>query len=373
MTGTPQWPQRITRLTPLADLLAAIGREVAPVAVQRVATARAPGLILASDLAFAANRPPRALALRDGYAVRAEWSLDASSYAPVPLPAAPPHVDAGNALPDGFDTVAPLDAIETDALGARMSLTLAPGDGVLAAGADGKAGQHLLPAGVKLSAGRCAALLVVGIAEVPVRRPRIKLVAAKAGASAPIAGALAALAGDIGREGGEAMAGAGSLDEVFAAPAADAIVAVGGTGSGSDDNAVSALARTGTVTAHGIGISPGETTAFGRVQSSPVLLLPGRLDSALAAWMTIGRPLLAQLAGSTQIENAMMATLTRKVTSTIGLAEIVPVRCRDGKAEPLASGYWPLHALAQADGWILVAAESEGYPAGTPVAVRALP
>ncbi|MGE3146377.1 MAG: molybdopterin-binding protein, partial [Pseudorhodoplanes sp.] len=242
-----------------------------------------------------------------------------------------------------------------------------------AAGADGAAGQHLLPAGAQLGAGRCAALLAAGIADVPVRRPRIHLVAAKADASAPIAGALAVLAGDIGREGGEAIAGAGPLDEILAAPAADAVVAVGGTGSGRDDNAVSVLARAGTVAAHGIGISPGETAAFGRVRAAPVLLLPGRLDSALAAWMTIGRPLLGQLAGAAPTERAWPATLSRKVASSIGLAEIVPVRCRDGKAEPLASGYWPLQALAQADGWILIAADSEGHPAGTPVAVRALP
>jgi hypothetical protein len=40
---------------------------------------------------------------------------------------------------------------------------------------------------------------------------------------------------------------------------------------------------------------------------------------------------------------------------------------------PLASGYLPLSALAQADGWVLVAPESEGFPAGATVQVRAWP
>ena len=61
--------------------------------------------------------------------------------------------------------------------------------------------------------------------------------------------------------------------------------------------------------------------------------------------------------------------LARKVTSTVGLAEVVPVR-RDGdQVEPLASKYLPLSSLTRADGWILVPAESEGYSAGAQVSV----
>ena len=69
----------------------------------------------------------------------------------------------------------------------------------------------------------------------------------------------------------------------------------------------------------------------------------------------------------------MAATLTRKVASNLGLAELIPVRLRDGEAEPLGSGYLPLQALAQAEGWILVAADREGHPEGTSVMVRLWP
>ncbi len=65
--------------------------------------------------------------------------------------------------------------------------------------------------------------------------------------------------------------------------------------------------------------------------------------------------------------------LARKVTSTVGLAEVVPVRRDDGKAEPLASKYLPLSSLTRSDGWILVPAESEGYSAGAQVQVRPWP
>jgi len=41
--------------------------------------------------------------------------------------------------------------------------------------------------------------------------------------------------------------------------------------------------------------------------------------------------------------------------------------------EPLATRYLPLSSLTRADGWILVPAESEGYPAGAAVNVRPWP
>jgi molybdopterin molybdotransferase len=61
------------------------------------------------------------------------------------------------------------------------------------------------------------------------------------------------------------------------------------------------------------------------------------------------------------------------VASSLGLAEVIPVRCSGGQVEPLASGYLSLAAIANADGWILVPPDSEGYPAGATVTVRPLP
>jgi molybdopterin molybdotransferase len=101
--------------------------------------------------------------------------------------------------------------------------------------------------------------------------------------------------------------------------------------------------------------------------------LPGRLDAAIAVWLVIGRRLMARLCDAGEEESATKAKLARKVASTLGLAEFVPVRLRDGAVEPIASGYVPLTALAQADGWILVPADSEGYPPGTEVMVRPWP
>jgi hypothetical protein len=69
----------------------------------------------------------------------------------------------------------------------------------------------------------------------------------------------------------------------------------------------------------------------------------------------------------------MPLTLTRKIISTVGMTEIVPVRRNPDGIEPLSSGDWPMQALTRADGWVLVPAESEGFPAGARLAMRAFP
>ena len=94
--------QRIARLTPLADVLASFDLSVGPVEPREEAVTKALGLTLAASAVIAAGHPKAALALRDGYAVRADTTTDATSYTPLPLSAAP-RIDAGQPLPADAD------------------------------------------------------------------------------------------------------------------------------------------------------------------------------------------------------------------------------------------------------------------------------
>jgi molybdopterin biosynthesis enzyme len=221
-----------------------------------------------------------------------------------------------------------------------------------------------------------AGFAAAGIARVTVREPRLRVLALRG--SAIVEAAARLVAGDIARRGGAARLdkAARGLEVAMAADTADAIVAIGGTGAGRNDSSVHLLAREGRLAVHGIALAPGETAALGFTGTRPVLLLPGRLDAALAVWLTLGRPLLEQLAGGRRHEEGQALTLARKVSSTVGLAELVPVRRGTEKptdVEPLATRYLPLSSLTRADGWILVPADSEGYAAGSAVQVRPWP
>jgi molybdopterin biosynthesis enzyme len=118
---------------------------------------------------------------------------------------------------------------------------------------------------------------------------------------------------------------------------------------------------------------PGETAAFGMIETRPVLVVPGRLDAALAVWLTLGSCVLARLCGREPDDEGMTVTLTRKIASTLGFAELVPVRREERGVVPLASGYLSPQSLARADGFVLVPADREGYAAGAQVEMRWLP
>jgi molybdopterin molybdotransferase len=369
MVSQPDPPQRIARLTPLADVLARIEALVEPVKPREIAASSAFGHTVAGDFSLP-PRPPTAITLRDGWAVLSDLTTDASSYAPVALPAAT-RIDVGEPIPAGADAVAPLDLVVLRDGRVELIGPVASGEGVLPKGADADRRVPVVRAGQCIGRAQAAALAAAGVERLFVHAPRVRVVGTRRD---PVIDAAASfVAGDIGAAGGTILSDGTTVDDALTDTTADAVVAIGGTGSGRNDTSVVTLARVGRLEVHGIALAPGETAAFGMVGPRPVLLLPGRLDAALAAWLVIGRRLMARLCGSSGEEPATKATLGRKVASMLGLAEFVPVRLREGVAEPIASGYVPLSALAQADGWLLVPADSEGYPPGAEVMIRPWP
>jgi molybdopterin biosynthesis enzyme len=367
-------PQRIARLTPLRDVLARIDAQVKPAEVRTVELAAAAGRILAHDIVVDRPIPPAALALRDGWAVRSDLTADAGPYAPAPVSAAV-RIDVGEPLPSGADAVAPFDAVIVREGQAQALSPVAPGDGVLPAGADAAAGAVLVPAGRRISALRIALLAALDVERVAIRAPRLRIARARARGDRMIDAAVAWIAHTITCEGGTAAVGDADekLHRALTQADAEAVLVVGGTGCGRNDSAVTSAAAVGEVVAHGIGLIPAETAAFAMVATRPVLLLPGRLDGALAAWHMLGRALLARLAGSTELPSRCAARLTHKISSVAGLAELVAVRCEDRFATPIASGYVPMRALAQGNGWIFIPPESEGFQADSEVMIRPWP
>jgi molybdopterin biosynthesis enzyme len=366
--------QTIARLTPLADVLAAVDLRVKPVTPRTLDVTVAAGRTLAVD-AMAAARPTATLALLDGWAIAADATLGAGGYAPVQLLHPPHRIEAGQPLPPDTDSVAPFDAIKIVNGFAEALITVNPGDGILPAGGDSDPAIPLRRGGERLRITDLAAFSAAGISRLTVREPRIRVLPLRG--TAIVAAAARLVAGDIERRGGVVRLddAARDLGTVLAAESTDAIVVIGGTGSGRNDSSVMTMARECELAVHGIALTPGETAALGFAGPRPLLLLPGRLDAALSVWLIVGRRILERLAGAHGHDRQMAETLplARKISSTVGLAEVVPVRRSEGLAEPLASKYLPLSALARSDGWILVPAESEGYAAGSPVQVRPWP
>ena len=275
-------------------------------------------------------------------------------------------------MPPGTDCVARLDAVTIAAGRAEVLDTLNSGDGVVPAGGDSDGNVPLRRKGEAVRLLDTVVLRAAGVTEVSALAARIAVVPLRD--DEIILDIVQFLTGDMAGIALPELPGCGcDLATVLAVERVDAIVAVGGTGEGRDDRSVATLADKGRLVTHGIGISPGETAAFGFAGAKPVLLLPGRLDAALAVWLTVGRRMLGRLAGATPRDPAKTVALSRKVASTVGLAEVIPLRRSGEMAEPLAAKYLSLSALARSDGWLLVPAHSEGYAAGAQVEMRPWP
>jgi len=366
--------QRIMHLTPLDDVIRRITEIVHSVAPFEMRPASAVGATLAQDAAVADLHPAAPLALTDGWAVHAEATADAGAYAPVTLPVLR-EVAVGEALRGDGDAVAPLDAVMLCGGKGQLHVPMASGEGVLLPGTDARGDEVLQQTGHRLRIIDVAAMQALGITDVRVRKPRVRVAHVGRGRNVIAEATTAWLTSAIVADGGVPMPAepGADVDTLLGGDGVDAVAVIGGTGTGAHDHTVHALAQAGVVEAHGIAVSPGETAAFGIVNFRPVLLLPGRLDATVAVWLLIGQTMLAKLRGGTESSPSYHSTLTGKVASTVGLTEFVLVRRVGGGVEPLGSKYLPLATLAHADGWIVVPAASEGIAPGAHVIVRPLP
>src|SRR6267142_136346 len=77
--------------------------------------------------------------------------------------AAEAALDVGEALPDGADAVAPVDAVEFRGAAAQALAPVAPGEGVLPRGADAVSGEALRQAGEPIRRTDLAVFAALGV------------------------------------------------------------------------------------------------------------------------------------------------------------------------------------------------------------------
>jgi molybdopterin molybdotransferase len=153
---------------------------------------------------------------------------------------------------------------------------------------------------------------------------------------------------------------------------ADVIVVSGGSSVGAEDIAPSLLGEQGELMVHGIAMRPSSPTGFGRLEHRLVFLLPGNPVSCLCGYDFFAGRAIRALGGraKTWPYRSVDATLARKISSPIGRLDYVRVRIVDGRAEPLATGSASvLSSTTRADGFVIVPADSEGFPPGADVNV----
>ena len=383
----------------------------------------AAGRVLATPIVSGVDVPGFDRSTMDGYAVAAEATEGASSYNHLPFvvigdsrPGLPfcgsvavgqaVRIMTGAPMPLGCDAVLPAEwvestsatvatgtevgPIETDSTSVECISALAavsPGKHVGRRGEDILRGTTLLQSGRVLRPQDLGVLSSVGVGEVRVFcRPRVRLVITGnellptgsqphgyriADANGPMLVAL------VERDGGLVDFPGLVPDEHEAIlnalhAEADAIIVSGGSSVGIEDLAPTLLAQHGELAVHGVAMRPSSPTGLGRIGHRLVFLLPGNPVSCLCAYDFFAGRAIRALGGRTKAwpYRAMRARLARKISSPIGRLDYARVQLLNGEVEPLAvGGASVLSSTTRADGFVIVPADSEGFPPGAEVEV----
>ena len=290
--------------------------------------------VLAADVVAQVLLPPWNTSAMDGYAVRAQDVRRVPLRLPVVGEMAagtPPgtvtigaascaKVMTGAPLPVGADAVVPYEWTDRGATEVYILQSASPGNAVRQAGEDLTPGDPILAAGHRLRPTDLAAVAASGLATIEVsKRPRVAVVTTGDEIRSPgsrlepgqiydTAGpALEALISSAGGEltlrlrvGDDPQLVEAALAE--AAAASDVLVTVGGVSVGDHDHVRATLERLGKLWLWRVAMRPGRPIAFGELDGSVFLGLPGNPVSANVTFILFGAPCLLAMQGASRTE-----------------------------------------------------------------------
>ncbi|MEO8743730.1 MAG: gephyrin-like molybdotransferase Glp [Candidatus Dormiibacterota bacterium] len=377
---------------------------------ERLPLADCPGRVLAEDLVASASLPDFPASAVDGYALRAadagrSLRVVGESAAGRPMAAAiqpgtAVRILTGGVVPDGADSVVMMEDVRLDGEQVTVPDGMKPGQNFHAPGADLKAGELVLAAGVQLGAAELGVAAALGRASLPVRlRPRIALMSTgdelvevgeqpKHG-QIPDSNRWALLAAlrEAGAEVrllGIGPDETGPLREAVmgALAGADVLVTSGGVSVGTHDLVKPLLESLGTVHVGRVKLKPGKPFTFatlpsphrgeGRGEGLKLAFgLPGFPVSSLVTFEVFVRPALRKMQGFSELQRPTLAVrLGYDARATADRTEYQRVTLRrDGPdlvAETTGSqSSSRLMSLVGAHALVRVPAGSEGIRAGS--------
>ncbi|WP_049934100.1 molybdopterin biosynthesis protein [Halarchaeum acidiphilum] len=373
------------------------------------------GRVLAERVDAAIDVPGFDRASMDGYAVRARDTFGASERDPVVLPLTgvvhageEPAVDVsegecveistGAVMPDGADAVVPVERTaereEGDAI--AFEAAVAPGDSVMAAGADVAAGERALGPGTELTPREIGLLSALGVDAVPVKGiPTVGVISTGDELVRPggdldhRAGQIHdvnsyAIAAAIEEAGGETVLYPHAGDDYeemerqlrAAADECDLVLTSGSTSASAVDIVYRVVEERGELLLHGVAIKPGKPMLVGRLADAAYVGLPGYPVSALTIFRTFVAPAIRDAAGKPEPERATvegrMATDERYGR---GRTRLVPVglvadETGDLVVYPVDKGSGATTSLVEADGVVEMDADTDYFAAGASVTVE---
>jgi putative molybdopterin biosynthesis protein len=381
---------------------------------EEVPLSHALGRVAFEPLVAPLDVPPFDRASMDGYALMAQDTFYADEENPVGLrlrgviragdkARVEVHrgecvaIATGAPMPRGANAVVMVEYTHREDGTVQVYRPVAPGENIMAAGADIMRGETVLRAGVRITPRETGVLAALGLGSVPVyRRPRVAIISTGDEVVEPgrpleygkiydvnapaLAHAVAENGGEpvllgIVRDDPEAL-----LDKLREMMGYDVIIASGGTSAGVGDLSYRVIDRLGEpgILVHGVAIKPGKPTIIGVARGKPIFGLPGYPTSALVVFDVFVAPLLREMAGLVEVERrTLRARAAMRLHSAGGRYEYMPVNLVTGgdgayRAYPVPTGSGAITTLAEADGYIEVDQDTEMISQGEEVEVRLL-
>lgn len=316
-------------LTSVDDAISHLVSQARPVtATEIVALADSLDRVLARDYTVPADVPPADNSAVDGYAVRAG---DISEAAVLPVsgrvaageapgslePGTAVRIFTGSEIPAGADSVVMQERVTVTGEGITVNAPVSEGQNIRRRGQDLARGELALAKGAKIRPQEMGLLASTGTAEVEVYR-KLKVAILNTGDELVDPGQPLApgqiynsnrftLLGLLAKAGCEVVLCetlADTRDETRstfarAATEADLIVTSGGVSVGEEDHVRVVLEEAGGLSLWRLAMKPGKPLAFGRIDDTPVLGLPGNPASVLVTFLVAGMPLIRACQGRT--------------------------------------------------------------------------
>ena len=401
-------------MTTCSDALRLILDSVAPLSASPTPLFDALGLVLAETIVSPETVPPFTNSAMDGYAVLADDCVAAGPGSPVSLdvladlPAGSVATEAvrsgtairimtGAPLPDGADSVVPVEATTSEGSRVRIAAPVKRGANVRLAGEDLRVGEELLPKGFALNPAALGILASVGLSEVPVHsRARVAILTTGdelvAAGDKPGPGQIRD--SNIHTMCGQAVAfGAvpvpfprvpDTREAVTAALAkardsADVIVTNGGISVGDYDFIKAVLVDLGAREIFWkVKQKPGGPLGFWLLDGKPVFGIPGNTVAAMVCMEEYVRPAIRKLMGHTRLLRPEVTGIFEgafRKTVQDGKVPLIRVRARreDGRlvvapSGPQGSGI--LSSMLRSNALALVPADALALKTGDEVPVH---
>ncbi len=383
------------------DALAQILGQTQTLAPVQTPLAEALGLILAEDLRTFHDLPPFDNSSMDGFAVHAADIADAGTVLPVQgdiaagalsIPTLMPNmalrIMTGAPLPEGADTVVPVEDTEARANGTAFLEAVETGRHIRRRGEEVRSGIVVVPKQSRLRPAEIGMAATVGRAQVLAHpKPRVAVLSTGDELVEPgtplqrgqIYNSNAyALAAQVAESGGVVTRRLHARDTPDALRAAfdqcaraDVLITSGGVSVGDFDYVKAVFAERGTVDFWRVAIRPGKPLAFGQWGSTLFFGLPGNPVSSMVTFELFVRPTLRKLAGHSALARPEVTVrLAEEVFHTPGRRSyqraIVSRESSGYLARTTgAQGSGMLRSMVLANALLVLPSDTAVFPAGT--------